>query len=218
MTLSGSGRQSAGIRISRRERLLEIVVVLLLGITTVGTAWCGYQASRWNGQQDDLAQLSSDQRVEGSRLFGLASQKVAYDSSLLVQYAQAAQAHNEPLLKFYRTSLVRPDFLPVLQKWEAQVRAGQTPTNLFQDTAYMDAQFADYRATVVKAEVATQASKEAAANANDYVVTTILLAVGLFFAGVTSSFRYYPARFLMVLLAVATVAAAAVRLADLPVK
>jgi hypothetical protein len=142
---------------------------------------------------------------------------VAYDSTILVQYAQAAQAHNEPLLEFYRTSLVRPDFLPVLQKWEAQVRAGQTPTNLFQDTAYINTQFADYRATVVKAEAATQVSEAAAATANDYVVTTILLAVALFFAGVTSSFKYYPARALMVVLAVATVATAAVRLADLRV-
>lgn len=217
MTLSGGGRPPTDIPIPRRERLLEIVVVLLLGITTVGTAWCGYQASRWNGQQDDLARQASDQRVEGSRLFGLASQKVAYDSTILVQYAQAAQARNEPLLEFYRTSLVRPAFLPVLQKLEAQVRAGQTPTNLFQDTAYTDAQFADYRATVVKAEAATQASQAAGATANDYVVTTIVLAVGLFFAGVTSSFRYHPARVLMVVLAVATVTSAAVRLADLQV-
>jgi hypothetical protein len=201
----------------RKERLLEIVVVLLLGITTVGTAWCGYQASRWNGQQGDLAQQSSDQRVEGSRLFGLASQRVAYDSTILVQYAQAAQAHNQPLLEFYRTSLVRPDFLPLLQKWEAQVRAGQTPTNLFQDSAYLKAQFADYQATVVKAEAATQASQAAAATANDYVVTTILLAVALFFAGVASSFKYFPARVLMVVLAVATVAYAAARMADLPI-
>lgn len=107
------------------------------------SAWCGYQASRWNDREGELAQQSSDERVEASRFFGLASQKVAYDSNMLVQYAQAAQVNNQPLI-------------------------------------------------------------------------TILLAVGLFFAGVTSSFKYYPARVLMVVLALATVASAGTRLADLP--
>ncbi len=204
-------------QLPRRERLLEIIAVLLLGITTIGTAWCGYQASQWNGAQGDLARASSDERVEGSRLFGLATQKVAYDSTLIAQYAEAAQAGNQKLLDFYKKALVRPDFLPTLEKWEAQVRAGGTPANIFQDPAYLDAEFADYRATVVKAEELTAESQAAAANSDAYVITTILLAVALFFAGVTSSFKYFPARVLLIAIAVATVAFAAARLADLPI-
>ena len=60
-------------------------------------------------------------------------------------------------------------------------------------------------------------SQEASATSDEYVITTILLAIALFFAGVTSSFRYQPARVFLVLLAVGTVAVAAVRLADLPI-
>jgi len=82
------------------DRLIEIVAVLMLGITTVGTAWCGYEASQWNGQQSDLARQSSDERVEAGRLFGLATQKVAYDSSIIAQYAIAAQAGNTALTDF----------------------------------------------------------------------------------------------------------------------
>ena len=199
------------------DRLLEVIAVLLLGVTTVGTAWCGYEASQWNGQQSDLARQSSDDRVEAGRLFGLASQKVAYDSSIIAQYATAAQQGNTPLTEFYKKTLVRPDFLPVLEKWEAEVRAGGTPTNLFQDTDYLNAQFADYRAAVASAEQATEASQAAGANGDAYVITTILLAVGLFFAGVTSSFRFRPAQLMMLILAVGTVAVAASRLAQLPV-
>ena len=99
----------------------------MLGITTVGTAWCGYQASEWNGTQQDLARLSSDERVEGSRLFGLATQKVAYDAGLVAQYAQAVQSGNDPLAQFYRNNLVRPPFLPLLDQWEADIEAGDTP-------------------------------------------------------------------------------------------
>ena len=199
------------------SRFLEIIAVLLLGITTVGTAWCGYQSSRWNGEQGDLARAASDQRVEASRVFGLATQRISYDANLIGQYAQAAQSGNTALTQFYRTNLVRPDFLPVLEDWEKQVRAGQTPTSLFEDPAYRDAQFGDYQKAVDQSEALTQASQQAGENANDYVITTILLAVALFFAGITSSFQYTPARALLLILALGTLAVAATRLADLPI-
>ena len=121
------------------------------------------------------------------------------------------------MLDFYKKALVRPDFLPTLEKWEAQVRAGGTPANIFADPEYLDGQFAEYRETVVKAEQFTAESQAAASNSDAYVITTILLAVALFFAGVTSSFKWFPARVLLLTLAVATVAFAAARLADLPV-
>ena len=79
------------------ERLIEMIAVLLLGIATVGTAWCGYQSSQWNGAQSDLARTASDQRVEASRLFGLATQQVSYDASSVAQYAQAVQTDSATL-------------------------------------------------------------------------------------------------------------------------
>jgi hypothetical protein len=199
------------------ERLIEIIAVLLLGIATVGTAWCGYQSSQWNGAQTDLARESSDERVEAGRLFGLASQKIAYDANIVAQYAQAIVQGDDNLAQFYRKNLVRPPFLPLLDEWQAELAAGGTPTSLFQDQAYLDTQFGDYQKAVDQAEAFSQLSQEASATSDEYVITTILLAIALFFAGVTSSFRYQPARVLLVLLAVGTVAVAAVRLADLPI-
>jgi len=199
------------------SRLLEIIAVLLLGITTVGTAWCGYQSSQWNGAQTDLAREASDQRVEASRLFGVATQRISYDANIIGRYAEAEQSGNTALGQFYRTNLVRPPFLPMLDQWESQLRAGQTPTNLFEDPTYLNAQFGDYQKTTAQAEVLTQTSEEAGETANAYVITTILLAVALFFAGITSSFRYTPARAFLLILALGTLAFAATRLADLPV-
>jgi hypothetical protein len=86
----------------RSHKLLEIIAVLILGITTVGTAWCGYQASQWNGAQSDLARESSDELVEASRLFGLATQKVSYDSTIIANYAIAVQEGDDQLTEFYR--------------------------------------------------------------------------------------------------------------------
>ncbi|MET0692530.1 MAG: hypothetical protein ABWY56_01290, partial [Propionibacteriaceae bacterium] len=165
--------------VSGADRLLELIVVLLLGITTVGTAWCGFQAARWNGYSGDLTRISSEQHVEGARLFGLATQGVTYDSMVVAKYAEASQAGNTELMTFYRRSVVRPAFLPVLNRWEASVKAGGAPVGVFDDKEYLAAQFAPYQKTVAAAEQATRDSQAASDVANGYVGTTILLAVAL---------------------------------------
>ncbi len=199
------------------DRLLELIVVLLLGITTVGTAWCGFQATRWNGDSGDLNGVATAQRVEGSRLFGVATQKVTYDSMMVAKYAEASQQGNVKLQQFYRQSVIRPEFLPVLDRWEAAVKAGDPTVGVFEDKDYLAEQFAPYEETVAAAEQATQESQQAGEIAEAYVGTTILLATALFFAGITTSFRYRIARILLLILATGAVAIAAARIADLPI-
>ena len=203
--------------LSLGDRLIEIIAVLLLGMTTIGTAWCGYQAAQWNGQSGDLARMASLQSLEGARQFGLATQKVSYDSQIVAQYAQARADGNTRLQQFYRESLIRPDFLPILDRWEATVSAGQSPLRLTEDPEYLAAQLAEYEKAVAAAEDSANASNQAADTADDYVAITILLASSLFFAGVTSSFRYRPARAFLLILSLGTFAIATARLADLPV-
>lgn len=199
------------------ERLLELIAILLLGITTVGTAWCGFQAARWNGQSGDLTRVASAQRVEGARLFGLATQLISYDSMMVAKYAEASQQHNTALKTFYRQYIIRPGFLPVLDRWEAAVKAGNSAAGVFEDKEYLAGQFADYDKTVAAAEQAARDSQKAAEVADAYVGTTILLAIALFFAGVTTSFKWRPGRLLLLIVATGAVAVAAARIAGLPV-
>jgi hypothetical protein len=199
------------------DRFLELVAVLLLGITTVGTAWCGFQATRWNGESGDLTRAAAVQRLEGSRLFGLATQRITYDSMVVAKYAEASQQRNVALQQFYRRSVVRPDFLPFLDRWEAAAKAGDTTVGVFEDEDYLAGQFADYNKSVAAAEQAGRESQEADETAEAYVGTTILLAVALFFAGVTSSFLSRLSRILLLIAATGAVAVAAARIATLPI-
>ena len=61
------------------------------------------------------------------------------------------------------------------------------------------------------------AGQEAGSNADAFVLTTLLFAVALFFAGVTSSFRFRGVRIVLLMGAVLAIALAAARLIDLPV-
>lgn len=202
---------------SRFEKIVEIVAVILLGITTIGTAWCGFESVRWSGSSADHAQVASDKHVEAARLFGLATQKVAYDAMITAQYAQVVASGNTKVEQFYRDSLVRKDFLPVLDTWQREVEAGQTPTPLADDQQYLNSQLAGYRTAIAEAESASQLGREAGATASAYVSVTILLAAALFFSGVISSFRYRAARALLLAAALATLGIAASRMASLPV-
>ena len=105
MTASVAARSSAQLR--RGSRLLEVIAVVLLGIATIGSAWCGYQASRWNGEENELARDASNLEVEAARQFGLATQTVSYDSNMVAQYAQAVIAEDDGLQAFYRATLFR---------------------------------------------------------------------------------------------------------------
>jgi hypothetical protein len=212
---SSKTEQARGIR---GDRLIEIIAVAMLGIATLGSAWCAFQASQWNGKESDYAREGTDARVEASRQFGLATQKVAYDASIVAQYAQAFIEGNEKLATFYRTTLFRPDFLPVVERWEAAVKAGGAPpTNLFQDPGYLNAEFADYQKAEAVANDNSEKVDEAGALGDEYVLTTLLLASAMFFAGVTTSFRLRVPRLLLLSAAGLTIAYAASRLVTLDV-
>jgi hypothetical protein len=199
------------------NRLLEVVAVVLLGVATVGSAWCGYQATRWNGEENDLARESATLQVEAARQFGLATQIVSYDSNMISQYANAAATKNTDLMRFFRQTLIRPQFLPILDRWEQQFAAGTAPENLLDDQQYLDSQLGGYRTTTAAAEDLSVQAQEAGSEADDYVLTTLILASALFFAGLTTSFQVRFARLMLLAGSSLLIAYAAARLADLTI-
>ena len=219
MSTTSSTEQSTDgpIQLPGADKLIELIAVLLLGLSTLGTAWCAYEATQWGGESSDLGRQAAQQSVENARLFGLATQTIAYDSMTVAQYAQAVSDGNTRLREFYRTSIIRPDFLPTLNRWEVEVRAGRSPVPLGQDPEYLATQLAPYEKSVAASAEISRQSQEAGTTASAYVSVTILLAVALFFAGVVSSFRYRAARILLLAASLATLGVAASRLASLPV-
>ena len=191
--------------------------MLLLGIATIGTAWSGYQASRWNQDQGEISRQGSDLRVEANRQFGLATQAIVYDSNLLAQYAKAVVNGDAGLQEFYRATLFRPAFLPLVDRWEELIKEGKTPTRLLEDPEYLDSQLGPYQATQAKSEAKDVEAKEAGKNGDDYVLLTVLLAAALFFAGVTTSFKLQAARLVLLMLAALLIAYCISRVATLPV-
>jgi hypothetical protein len=194
-----------------------MLAVLLLGVGSVATAWCGLQASRWNGEEARLSRDAGITRIDASQSFSLGTQKFAYDANMATQYASAIADGDEELREFLRENLMRPDFLPVLDRWEASIRAGDNSFSLFTDEEYLDMLFAESAATAAASDAALAESNEASDNADDYLLMTLLTATALFFSGVTTSFASRPARLALLAIAATILTFTAARLIDLPV-
>jgi hypothetical protein len=52
------------VKTPRRTEILEIFEAVVLALVAVSTAWSGYQAARWDGQQSLLYGRSSKLRIE----------------------------------------------------------------------------------------------------------------------------------------------------------
>jgi hypothetical protein len=196
---------------------LEMLAVVLLGVGSVATAWCGIQVSRWNGEETSQARDAGIVRTDASASFGLGTQKLTYDAGMTTQYAQAVVENDTKMQEFLRNSMMRPAFLPTLDRWQAAVQAGDTSVNLFTDQEYLDSLFAESTKLSAESDAALARSDDASENGDAYLLTTLLTATALFFAGVTTSFASKSARLVLVSMAAIVLVASAVRLVDLPV-
>ena len=199
------------------DRFLEVLAVILLGVATVGTAWCGLQSSLWNGQQDDLTNQLQDQRIEANRLFGAASQAMAYDASTLAEYARAVRADDTQAQRFYRTVLMRPQFVPFVERWQKVIESGGQPSNILADAEYVQTMRGPFEAADAQVKLTSNQADAAGKTADSYVLLTVVLAASLFFAGVTSSFRFPVVRLLLLSGSIACLGLATARLVDLPI-
>jgi hypothetical protein len=136
---------------------------------------------------------------------------------MISQYASARASNNTALTRFYRETLIRPELIPLIDRWEQQIAAGTSPTNLLDDKEYLDTQLGAYRATSAKAQDLSLQAQQAGDEADDYVLTTLILASALFFAGLTTSFRVRFARLLLLSGSALLIAYAASRLVELKV-
>lgn len=201
-----------------RDRAIEVLTVVLLGVATVASAWCAYQASRWNGIETDEARATTEARVEQARLFATGTQVGSYDSNVLLAYAQAVAADQATLAEFIRTTLMRPEFEPVLETWEQEVEADTaqlSPIPANED--YTAALFAGANAAEQSAVEASARAADAGSNAEAYLMTTLFMASALFFAGVVSSFESRGPKIVLLTMSMVMLAAGAARIVELPI-
>ncbi len=182
------------------RNLQELVVTLLLVVAALGTSWSSYQASRWNGEQAAAAGRTSAVRISAARAQGQAQAQTQVDVATFIAWADADRQGDRELSAFY-VDRFRDEFKPAFDAWRATAPfsnpdAPPTPFAMpeYQLAARTDAEQLDAASEAGAAEVRLYIQRS-----SDYVLTVVLYAVVLFFAGMSTRLTNPRLRWVMTL-------------------
>jgi hypothetical protein len=171
----------------RKGTAVELLATVLLALAAVATAWCSYQATRWNGEQAKAGAAASAARFQAARAADLANAQTEIDVATFTQWVNAYARNESELADFYRARF-RPEFVPAVEAWIAtkplvNPDAPLTPFRMpqYKLAATADAERLDKQAEVLAADVRTDIQR-----ASNYVLGVVLCAVALFFAGMST--------------------------------
>jgi hypothetical protein len=171
----------------RFDELLDIVATVLLALATVATAWSGYQASRWNGEQARAAGRTNGIRIEAARAQGLAESQAQIDVATFTQWVDA-YARKEKMLADFYFERFRKEFKPAVNAWIAtkplkNPAAPLTPFAMpqYRLEARQEAERLDAESELSAANVGRLIQRS-----TNYVLAVVLFAGALFFAGMSA--------------------------------
>jgi hypothetical protein len=198
--------------VSGGERLLELLAVLLLSLVTLLTAWSGYQAARWSGEQSQLYAKASATRIRAQQQSTLAGQLRIDDLLYFNGWLDAKQSGNAKLAAVYRRRF-RPEFVPAFNAWRGQ----HTIAGPLYVPQYKLA--ADHEARVLDGEADDRFAEGTDAKSNDdhYILSTVFFAAVLFFAGISLRLDWRPLRIVVLGFAAAMLLGGGAFVASLPV-
>jgi hypothetical protein len=181
--------------VSRVERLFELAAVLLLSLTTLATAWSGYQAARWSGEQSQHYARASATRIKAQQQAAAAGQLRIDDLLYFNEWLDAEQAGDVTLARIYERRF-RPAFVPAYRAWLAQkpfTNPDAVAGPLYMPQ-YRPVQVVAARRLERQADDLYQEGTEAKTNDDKYILSTVFFAAVLFFAGISLRLLWRPLR------------------------
>jgi hypothetical protein len=165
----------------------ELVATVLLSVAAVATAWSGYQATRWNGEQTKASSRTNAIRIDAARAQGLAQAQKQVDIATFIQWIDAYAEGRTELMTFY-TRRFRPEFKPAFTAWLATKPRtnADAPLTPFVLPQYKLAAEEEAARLDVEAEVSAATVRRNIQRASNYVLGVVLFSVALFFAGMST--------------------------------
>ncbi len=169
---------------------LEVLATVLLAAATVATAWSGYQASRWNGEQAKAAGKTNALRIDAARAQGLAQAQTEVDVATFTAWVNAYVREEKELATFYFRRF-RKEFKPAVNAWVATrpLKNPNAPLTPFAMPQYRLAATAEADRLDVEAELSAASVRNYVQRSTNYVLCVVLFAAALFFAGISTRFE-----------------------------
>ncbi len=196
----------------------ELVATVLLVVAAAATSWSSYQATRWNGEQALAASRTSAIRIEAAREQGLAEAQNEVDVATFIAWADADLRDEEELADFY-VERFREEFRPAFDAWIATdpiTNPAAPPTPFAMDEYQVASR--DKAAALDSAAAASAAEVDRdIQRASNYVLTVVLYAVVLFFAGMSTRVHSHRLRWVLTVAGCVAFVAAVAWIATFPV-
>jgi hypothetical protein len=199
------------------ERVTEVLEAFALGLVAVATAWSGYQAARWHGEQAFLYGRSTAIRVEADEKLTLGGQQRLQDVSTFNTWIQAETSGDDELADLY-VRRFSPEYRVAFDDWLAEdpfENPDAPPGPSFMPT-YHNALLEEGAAINERASAMFDEGTEARNTAEQYVRLTVLMATVLFLIALSQRFQMRSVRIGLLGVAGALFAYDLVSLAVLP--
>ena len=187
---------------SRKTEFLEFLEAIVVAIVAVATAWSGYQAARWDGQQLFLYGRSSKLRVEAQGVELRGNQVQIYDSLTVDEWLKAEATGDTKLAELFERRL-SPEFRPAFEAWKEtdplhDPKAPDSPMSMKE--YHTPAAEESVRLNVQATDMFEQGA-QARNRADQYVRVTVSLATVLLLAALSQRFRTTKIRAALIALA-----------------
>lgn len=190
----------------------EVFAVVLLALTAVLTAWCGFEASKWSGAMSISFSQASSARITSSSYEGEARDNRMLDLSIYTEWLQA-EANGEAGRATYVEDRFRPEFAVAFDAWRAEgmkepspfTRDEYVPTGQVEAETYSNLADEKFQTALVDNQ-----------RGDNYSILTVLFALVLFFTAVSQRNDALWSRWFLLGLAAAAAIVAIVILATLP--
>lgn len=180
-THSSAQQEASHVLPHRHHAVRETITLVLLAVTAILTAWCGFESSKWGGEMSIAFSRASTARIEAARQQGIANNAQQQDLSIYAVYVQAEAENNDRLAAYVRTRFA-DEFEVAYDAW---IAAGEPTRAPFAMPEYVppgetEAATADQRADDLFAQALVNNQR-----GDDYTLLTVLAALVLFFAAIS---------------------------------
>ncbi|MEZ5175993.1 MAG: hypothetical protein R2823_07295 [Acidimicrobiia bacterium] len=183
---------------------IELIATVILAVATILTAWSAFQAGKWSGQQSINFSEAGAARTESTRHDTAGGQLSQIDVAMYIDWVAAVFDEMEAgtlvlddaseyvpqrgTLSGFLYFRFRDEFKPAVQAWLATDPLNNTdsPSSPFVMDEYVVAERVEAQRLVGVADAKAAAARQSNQNGDNYVLTMVLFASVLFFAGVSS--------------------------------
>jgi hypothetical protein len=175
---------------SRLEFYVEILEGIILVLVAIATAYSGYQAAMWGGQQSVLFAQASSLDVNANRLIIENDSAGIYNTNTLNAWLNAKLEGREEIAEFYGRRFL-PDYKVAFDAWIKldPINNSQAPLGPMYMPEYHDSIGEEANNLSEQAIATFNEGKEAQTNAESYVRTTVYLATVLVLIAISQRFE-----------------------------